>query len=255
MKRATLILSFAFALCTCFALAKDPVRIMPLGDSITAGYTDNSKWAHPFEFGYRSHLYRLLKQAGHDFVFVGKSPEPWNNKSGDPTHGGTVSPTLDLRKLGQDGHRGYGGWSIGAIHKEVPGWITTDRPDIILLLIGINGINPKSPLQLEALVKTIFDTDKEVKLIVAQITPLSRFNPDLYDYNAYIRQTLVPKHADKGHIITTVDLYRHFLTDPDDPKSIDASRLSNKINHPTNAMHGKMAQSWLEGIEDLLSRR
>ena len=36
-------------------VANDKVlRIMPLGDSITAGYTDNSAWKHPFEYGYRA---------------------------------------------------------------------------------------------------------------------------------------------------------------------------------------------------------
>lgn len=94
-----------------------PLRIMPLGDSITAGYTDNPKWAHPFEFGYRSGLYRRLKKAGLDFVFVGDSQEPFDRKYGDPTHGGAVSPKLDLRALKQHGHRGYGGWRIDQIQK------------------------------------------------------------------------------------------------------------------------------------------
>ena len=50
---------------------------MPLGDSITAGYTDNPDWAHPFEFGYRSGLHKRMTAAGQDFVFVGESPEPF----------------------------------------------------------------------------------------------------------------------------------------------------------------------------------
>src|SRR6478672_12120191 len=78
------------------ALSAAPLRIMPLGDSITAGYTDNPNWTVPFEFGYRKKLYQLLTNAGYDFVFVGGSPEPFDNKYGDPTKGGTVSPTLDL---------------------------------------------------------------------------------------------------------------------------------------------------------------
>ena len=120
------------------------LRIMPLGDSITAGYTDNSAWNHPFEYGYRAPLYKLLYEAKIDFKFVGGSPEPMNKKFGDPTHGGTVLPKLDLKALGQDGHRGYGGWGIGAINKNVVHWINQDKPDLILLMIGINGISHKS---------------------------------------------------------------------------------------------------------------
>ena len=92
-----------------------PLRIMPLGDSITCGYTDNPNWNVPFEFGYRGPLYTLLKNAGYDFQFVGACPQPFDNYSGDPTRGGTVAPTLDLRPLGQNGHRGYGGVSIATI--------------------------------------------------------------------------------------------------------------------------------------------
>ncbi|MEI6644891.1 MAG: glycosyl hydrolase [bacterium] len=233
---------------------KGSLRIMPLGDSITVGYTDNPQWAHPFEFGYRSGLYQRLMDAGCDFVFVGDSEDPFNNKFSDPTHGGSVRPNLDLRKMKQAGHRGYGGWGVGSIQKNIAQWIKQDRPDIILLQIGINGINATSPQQLDALVKDIYDADKKVKLVVAQITPLKSFNQDLFNYNTYIRQTLVPTYAGKGYAISTIDLYKHFLTNPSDPKSIDPARLSNRINHPTNAFYDKMAESWFQGIRALLTK-
>ena len=232
---------------------KEPVRIMPLGDSITAGYTDNSTWAHPFEFGYRSGLYKRLKKEGIPFTFVGESKEPLNNKFGDPTHGGKVLPKLDLRKFNQDKHRGYGGWGIGAIQKKVAQWIKKDQPDIILLLIGINGLNPNSPKQLDSLVQTIFTADKDVNLIVAQITPYGKYKQILFDYNQFIKNKLVPSYSAKNFRISTVDLYKHFLKDPKDPKSIDPNRLSNKYNHPGNAEYDLMAQSWLEGIKAILN--
>ena len=59
----------------------------------------------------------------------------------DPTRGGAVSPTFDLRTLGQNGHHGYGGINIGGIQRDVAGWIAADTPDVILLMIGINGIS------------------------------------------------------------------------------------------------------------------
>jgi acyl-CoA thioesterase I len=233
---------------------EEPIRIMPLGDSITAGYTDNPQWDHPFEFGYRSGLFRRLKKAELDFVFVGESVEPCNKMSGDPTHGGSFSPKLDLRKVHQDGHRGYGGGSIALLQENVGTWIKQDRPDIILLLIGINGIKAsESTQQLDALVETIYEVDHDVKLIVAQITPLHEFNNNLFNYNTYIRDTLIPTYTDRGHTIRTIDLYKHFLTDPDDPESIDIKRLSNRINHPGNALYDKMAESWCQGIMTLVS--
>jgi len=232
------------------------LRIMPLGDSITVGFTDNPAWSHPFEFGYRSGLYKRLKEAGHAFTFVGSSKEPFTNpkRFGDPTHGGTVSPALDLSPLNQSGHHGHGGFGIEGIRGHVAKWITQEQPDIILLLIGINGISADSPGQLDALVQTIFDAKKEVALIVAQIPPSSRFNQHILAYNSHIREKLVPTLSAKGHAISTVDLYAHFLAKPEDPQSIDATRLSNGRNHPTNQLYEKMAESWFQGIESLLKR-
>lgn len=230
--------------------AAEPLRIMPLGDSITVGYTDNPAWNHPFEFGYRSGLYSRLSIVGTDFHFVGASTEP-APIFGDPTHGGTISPTLDLRPLSQNGNRGYGGASIPWLTSQVAGWLATDEPDVILMMIGINGISASSPSQLETLVSTIVAAKPEAHLIVAQITPLSAYNQHLFDYNTYIRETLVPAQSLLGRNVSTVDMYSLFLIDPADPTSIDGSRLSNGINHPTNALYDQMAEVWFQEIRAL----
>lgn len=228
-------------------------RIMPLGDSITVGYTDNPDWTHPFAFGYRSGLHRRLSAAGIPATFVGGSPEPFNNFSGDPTHGGSVHPEVDLRELAQDGHRGYGGKGIDWIREHVADWIREDRPDLMLLLIGINGIQAESPAKLNALVQTIFETDPDLRLTVAQLTPKNEFDPHLLELNRVIREELVPAYGQRGQRISTVDLYTPFLRDPNDPASIDPARLSNGINHPTNAMYDVMAEKWFREIQHMLS--
>jgi hypothetical protein len=107
---------------------------------------------------------------------------------------------------------------------------------------------------LDSLVQTIFDARKEVALIVAQIPPSSRFNQHILSYNSHIREKLVPTFSAEGHAISTVDQYTHFLTKQEDPQSIDAARLSNGRNHPTNQLYEKMAESWFQGIESLLKR-
>ena len=221
---------------------------MCLGDSITAGYTDNPTWSDPFEYGYRSGLYSLLSDAGHDVQFVGKSPEPWDGRFGLPDN----TPMLDLRGLGQDNHRGYGGASIEDLSLEIEGYIKSDKPDVILLLIGINGIDASSPGQLDTLVKNILATAPEVNLIVAQITPYATFNQDLWDYNLHIRDVLVPTYAADGYSVTTVDLYTAFLIDAKEPTSIVPAGHSNKINHPSRALYMQIAQTWFDGLELVL---
>jgi lysophospholipase L1-like esterase len=251
MKKLIQYLCFGLLLISVESAAKDkPLRILPLGDSITAGYTDNPVWDHPFKFGYRSGLYRRLVQANYSFVFVGQSPEPFNRRFGDPAKGHEFE--LDLRQLGQDGHRGYGGWRIPQLQKQVTKWMQVDQPDIVLLMVGINGISADSPKQLDALLEKLFSHNKLLKVIVAQITPKRAFNQDLFDYNTYIRQTLVPTYQAQGFALSTVDMYKHFLTEQTDPRTIDASRLSNGINHPTNAIYDELAQSWFDEIERLL---
>lgn len=236
------------------AAERAPLRIMPLGDSGVVGFTDNPAWKHPFAFGFRGGLYRRLAAAGREVRFVGGSAEPFNRKFGDPTHGGKVTPPMDLRPLGQDGHRGYGGVGIATIQAGVAGWMQEDRPDLILLLIGSNGIGPASPGQLDTLVQTIFATDPAVKLVVAQIFARIAYHQGIVDYNAHIRGTLVPAWAAKGAAIATVDLYEPFLGDPADLRSIDPARFSNAINHPTNAVYERMAERWYEAVEALLAQ-
>jgi lysophospholipase L1-like esterase len=230
----------------------EPLRIMCLGDSITVGYTDNSGWNVPFKFGYRSRLYTLLKDAGYNVLFVGDSPQPWNNASGDPSHGGTVKPEFDLRDLGQDNHQGGRGAPISALK----GWVAKGDPDLILLMIGINGISVNSPARIRSLVETIVTENPDAQLVVAQITPYvntqAEKNKLLYDYNIYIRDTLVPEYAAKGHNVSTVDMYSLFLTDMNDYESVVApGKHSNNFNHPYNEEYDLMADRWFAAIEGL----
>lgn len=236
-------------------LVAAPLRIMPLGDSITAGYTDNPKWSCPFDFGYRNRLCSLLREGGYDFVFVGDSPEPFNNKWGDPTHGGTVTPSPDLRQIGQNGHRGYGGASIPNVALHIDAYLAADNPDLILLMIGINGIGPESAVKIDGLVGQIFKAKPDVALLVAQITPRSSYNADLQKYNTYIRDTLVPRYQAQGRKIGTVDQYANFLIRSDDPTSIDRAKFSNGINHPNQAGYHLMADTWMAGIREFLPKK
>ena len=58
----------------------NPYRILPMGDSISVGYTDNPAWTVPFQFGYRSGLYTRLTNSGMSLQYVGNSLEPWNGE-------------------------------------------------------------------------------------------------------------------------------------------------------------------------------
>lgn len=219
-----------------------PLRIMCVGDSITAGYTDNPAWNVPFQFGYRAALYQRLTREGYAVQFVGASPEPWNGAFGKPRN----TPAFDLRPLGQDAHRGYGGWNTGGILAKIEGWLAEDKPDVVLLMIGINdGGSPAARDNLRRIAQTIVARCPRADLIVAQITPTVNVSQSILDYNAFIRDTLVPELRGKGGRVSTVDQYKNLLT----RGRIDSRLFSNGLNHPNATAYARMAQTWLEGIQ------
>ncbi len=233
-------------------LAQNTLRVMALGDSITAGYTNNNLWPDEpnrnFEFGYRNELYTLLQNANYDFQFVGTSVEPWFSSYGDPTRGGTYTPPFDLRTIGKDGHRGYGGWTTSQVNTNISSWLNIDDPDIILLHIGTNSQNTSD---LNTLVNNITTQKPNAHLIVAQIIPNYTYNASIVSYNNYISGTLVPYYQSLNRKVTLVNQYVNFLTNPNDLTSIDTSLFSNGINHPNNPGYDKMALSWFNAIQAL----
>ncbi len=156
-----------------------PYRICPVGDSITAGFTDNPNWTVPFEFGYRSGLYTRLTNSGMAFQLVGNSPQPWDGANGTVTN----TPMPDLRFVNQDHHEGYSGQTTSFVLSNIGNWLGVDQPHIILLLIGINDIGEGSTaeptaaeLNLSNIVVTVVNKSPGTHLIVAQITPYSSYN-------------------------------------------------------------------------------
>ena len=223
------------------AHAAAPLRIMCLGDSITAGYTDNPDWQVPFEFGYRSGLYRRLTEAGYVFQFVGASPEPWNGVFGRPRN----KPVLDLRALNQDHHRGYGGWGTQQLSTHVRDWLAIDKPDVVLLMVGINDDGSVAARKnIKNIIDTIVSASPAADVIVAQLTPMAQFSQNIVDFNFFIRTTLVPSFKAQGKRVTTVDQYANLMAD----RAIDPSRYSNGINHPNSSTYERIAQTWFDGI-------
>ncbi|GJJ03023.1 hypothetical protein RugamoR64_35610 [Duganella rhizosphaerae] len=88
------------------------VKVMPIGDSLTAGYPLTP------ELSYRKELRRLLRQDGKEIDYVGAFDQ-------DP-----AAPLLDLA------HQGQVGATIGII-TNAAAW-KQFRPDIILLMAGTN---------------------------------------------------------------------------------------------------------------------
>lgn len=135
------------------------VRIMPLGDSITAG---PGCW--------RAFLWNQLQTAGYTNIdFVGSVSDGGGCNSG-------FSYDFD--------HEGHGGFSATGIadNNQLPPWLSAARPDIVLMHLGTNDMwGGYVPLQnkLNAITKLVGQMrahDPNMKIIVAQIIPMSPSN-------------------------------------------------------------------------------
>jgi hypothetical protein len=223
----------------------EPIHIMPIGDSITVGYTNLPGQPDvPFEYGYRGGLYTRLTAAGYSFEFVGSSPE----------HPSPGPSAVNLASLNQDYHNGYGGRGTSYIFDNITDWMAASNPDVILLMIGINNIaggSSGNPIDLEnqlnGVVGKVVAAKPTAHLIIAQTTPYSTYTDSLVQYNNYIKNNLVPFYAGQGKLVTTVDQYSNLLTGG----AIDPSLFSNGINHPSLPAYDRLAQTWFQGIQAL----
>jgi len=139
----------------------DPVRVMPLGDSITSGveYFDGTtdQPLLPERVGYRKFLYERLNDAGYAIDFVGQSGQNAGAAAG----------------LADPHNNGYPGVDIAFINNKLLEVLGDDSADIILLHIGTNN-TPQNAAAIDSLLITLDTWEAEnhpVLALVATITP------------------------------------------------------------------------------------
>ena len=214
----------------CFAasvMAADPIRIMPLGDSITRGAVIPAPGDVPG--GYRTELWKKLTAAGYTIQFVGEE---------------TTNP--DPGKLPDPHHNGYKGWTIEQIDAKVGEWLKRANPEIVLLHIGTNDAfgKPKSEVistRLDKLITHITSQLPQSHVIVAQIidTKDANIRGWIRAYNKLI-PGIVAKHVKNGEHVTTVNM-------------TEAVPLADFIDpyHPNKAGYDRMADVWFHAIQSL----
>ena len=209
-----------------------PVKIMPVGDSITEGkYTQG---------GYRKPLLDLLKSNGYDVTFVGKED------NGDPANDTGFSKGMD-----NPNHEGYGSARIGMLlgggttekHTALPikTSLANNNPDVVLVMLGTNDIfgitaTDKMEQTMEKLVDTIFEANPNITVVLASICPIAKIAERDADVNAYnaVLPGLVDKEKALNHKILFADI--HSVVGPED--------LSGDKVHPSAQGYKKMAGLW-----------
>jgi len=215
----------------------DPVRIMPLGDSITRGSMGAPKYAPG---GYRAPLYQRLRGELGPVEFVGSQvTNPAPGTLPDPRHEGHSGYLID----GTD-HSERGG-----LFEHVDGWLDQARPHVVLLLIGANDVNQDyelagAPDRLARLITKIASHRSKPAVIVAQIPGSTRQKLDraITRYNGAMPDIVEQQRA-AGHAVFLVDMYR-VIKKPDD--------FGNFL-HPNEAGYRKMADVWFEAVRSTLT--
>ena len=122
--KGLLLISFIYLVLISSSPASDTIKIMPVGNSITAG--EHYKFPGLEErTGYRKALFEMLTNAGYHIDFVGSQK-----------HG--IRPEDD--KDWYDWNcEAYPGWKIPDISSKVDTALNVYQPDILLVHVGTNG--------------------------------------------------------------------------------------------------------------------
>jgi lysophospholipase L1-like esterase len=222
-----------------------PIRIMPLGDSITKGTgTCSEPDTYLNCIGYRQDLWNALVGDGYSVDFVGSQ--------------GTA---FQYQYSFDNDHEGHGGKTADWIRDRVYGpsdhFLLDNPADIVLLHIGTNDINSLPLLgdandivtEVSQILDKIelYETDQsqEVWVILARIInrsdPLSEKGQQTTDFNQDL-QTMAASRIAGGDKIFLVDM-ESALIYPDD--------LGDNL-HPNEAGYSKMASVWFSALEQVI---
>ncbi|MGD1895802.1 MAG: Ig-like domain-containing protein [Phormidesmis sp.] len=208
--------------------ALEAPRLMPLGDSITAG--QHSRGAVPG--GYRIQFWDRAVQDGLSLDFIG-------GESNGPA------------SLGDRNHEGDPGRSVSGTTSWVNNNLTANAADAILLMIGTNDGGSGSQIRdrLSTLVDAITTAAPDTYLFVSSTPPVDAPRAsntraqNLADYNALI-PALVSQKASDGKKVFFVDAGGSLELD-------DINGSTNSLSdglHPTAAGYDKLGDAWYEGV-------
>ena len=230
-----IVLIFLFS--TGYICAK-PVRIMPLGDSITYddAYSDHKELGgtnpRPASLrnGYRNDLWYLLNDAGFSVDFVGSR-----------VAGTAVRPKFD------PDNEGYPGETSSDIANKIYGKLVKNPSDIILLYIGANDWSD-SVSGIDRIFNQIDKYEKDynhhIKVFVARIVNRRSHHEWMSALNRNI-QSLANKRKSRGDDIVVVEMeYGAGINYPKDFQD---------PTHPNSTGYNKIAKAWYRAMKPYMS--
>ncbi|MGW4945697.1 SGNH/GDSL hydrolase family protein [Actinoplanes sp. NPDC004185] len=204
------------------ARAADPVRIMPLGASITWGTssTDGN--------GYREELRKhLAGDAGVAIDFVGSQQ----------------SGTMTDRD-----NEGHPGLRIDQIAANADAWLAAARPDVVLLNVGTNDTLqnydlPNAPARMRDLLDRIVAARPTAAVVFSTLVPSGNPTNDsrARTFNAALPAIAAAQVA-AGHNVRLVDL----------TSTLTAADIGPDTIHPTDGGYVKLGNLWHSALRPVL---
>lgn len=215
-----------------------PVKIMPLGDSITHG-ADFSTVGTPEEtnssIAYRGPLWTKLSAGGYNIDFVGSQTAGNDYQAMDPS--------FDLN------HEGYDGYFADQIASGVIGYLNTNMADIILLHIGTNNLDNSQGItstvnDINTTLENIDSVSTDIKVILARIINQEPYDQQTTNFNIEL-ETMAQQRIDNGDDIIIVDM----------ENGADINYTTDMVDylHPNPTGYDKMADLWYSALSTILT--
>jgi acyl-CoA thioesterase-1 len=191
--------------------AQAVVRIMPLGDSITASMNGQAS--------YRYWLWKKLVTAGASVDFVGSQK-------------GVSFGTPRFSDFDQN-HEGHTGWTTSQVIPNVTTWTRAARPDLVLLDLGANDVVQGRPsqniiMQLKIIVVLLRAVNPNVKVLLAKLTPMVGFESQVAELNSQIGPLAMQLNR-PGSQVMVVDLASGFDLDADVGDGVHPTEAGEKL--------------------------
>ncbi|MDQ3813927.1 MAG: GDSL-type esterase/lipase family protein, partial [Armatimonadota bacterium] len=222
-----------------FARETTPIRILPLGDSITQG----GRADRATELTYRYPLYYMLKDAGYHVDFIGSLNKGLN--------GEFVWPDKDGVPFDRD-HEGHYGWKTAAVRDKLAGWMKSypAAPDIALIHLGTNDQSSKDFQQdimqpLKDMIAMLREKNPRVVVLVGHLN----FNGGASLQIRPLVEQIAKEISTEQSPVVTVHHYQGWHEKPDDPQS-DTFDWA----HPNPQGQRKMAEKWLAAMKPYMER-
>lgn len=201
----------------------EPIRILPLGDSITQGGS-----GYP---SYRRDLWFMLQNGGYDVDFVGSLA----------AFQGTVPQ--EYFDFDMD-HEGHWAWETGQVNDNLETWLQNYQADIVLMHLGTNDYDraqsdASTKAELAEIIDKLRQHNQNVTVLMALIIPLK--GRDTTSLNQHISALVGEKDLPNSRVILV-----------DQNSGYSAATDNYDKWHPNEVGENKMAGKWFEALEPLL---